>query len=543
MKSSTPRRVAASLAVLFTALPGSRVRAETLAEAIALAYQTSPNLQNQRAQLEGIDETYVQARSGWGPTVQAQVSADYTGDKLGKSDLRAQRLANPNASDFSEQNTGSGQLVVDQPVYTGGRTTAEVHAAEARIRAGREALRGTEGDVILATIQAYSDVIRDQQALVVRRANLQVLVDQLKETEARQKAGEVTRTDIAQAEAQAAAERALLASAQGQLQISRTEYATVVGRNPGALAPAPPLPGIPDQVEAAFGAAEDANPELRQAKLTEEVSRQAVVAARAAYRPTFSLRGTFGYTGSLAPFDPRNYGAALTGQAVLSQPLFTSGLANSLIRQALDQNTADRIAIETARRQMVQNLANAWNQMQTARANVTAQEAQVKAAQVAFDGMRVEYRAGERSTLDVLVAEETLRDAELALITARHDEYLAGASVLRVMGRLEIRALMTGVPQYDAAGHFREVQHAGELPWERIVAHIDGFDEPADGQRPIPAPPAGTEPRIASPAQPTSKDRPLSTKVPTAPVPGTVSPAVPAGLSEGQDETKDRAAR
>ena len=516
---------------LILGLSASIGRAETLAEAIALAYQTNPTLQSQRAQLQGIDEGYVQARVGWGPTVQAQVTGAYTQTKLGKSEQRTARLSNPNPPDDTEQNSGAAELVISQPLYTGGKTTADVRSAEARIRAGREALRGAEGDVILAVIQAYSDVIRDQRSLDVRQTSLQVLVDQLKETEARQRAGEVTRTDVAQAQAQLAAERALYASAQGQLQISRTEYATVVGRNPGELAPEPDLPGIPSDVAQAFDIAEEINPELHQAKHNEEVSRAAVVSARATYRPTLSLRGTLGYTGALAPFDRRNYDRAVTGEAVFNAPLFTSGLDKSLIRQALDQNTSDRISIEAARRTVVQNLANAWNQMQTAKANVIAQDAQVKAAKVAFEGMHIEYRAGERSTLDVLVAEETLRDAELALISARRDDYLAGASVLRTMGRLEVRALMTGVAQYDAAKHFNEVKRAGALPWEGVIAHLDGFAEPDPDQRAIPAPKAGNNPEIVSTARPQADDLPLSTSVPIAPVPGTVSPVIPEALS------------
>lgn len=505
-------------------------RAETLADAIASAYQTNPTLQSERAQLRAIDESYAQARAGWGPTVQVQVTGTYRKERLGKADQDAQRGSDPEPPKYVEQNSGDAELVLNQPLYTGGRTAAEVKSAEARIRAGREALRATEGNVIFAVIQAYSDVIRDQQSLVVRRTSVQSLVDQVTEIRARQRAGEVTRTDVAQAEAELASERALFATAQGQLEISRTAYTTVVGRNPGELSPPPALPNAPANVDQAFDVAEAMSPDLAQARWTEDQSRQQIVAARAADRPSISLQASVGYTGILSPFQRRNYDGAATGEAIITQPIFTSGLNSSLIRQAVEQNTSDRITIEGARRSMVQNVANSWNQQLTAQANLSAQLQQVSAADLAFTGMKIEYRAGQRSTLDVLVAEETLRDAELALIAARHDQYVGAAAVLRYIGRLDARSFLEGVPEYDPTDHFRKIQHAGSLPWEPVVRHIDELGTPTSHQRPIAAPGPASTPTIASSDAPIATAAPLATNLPTTPLPGTVSNVAPSRL-------------
>ncbi len=502
-------------------------RAESLADAIALAYQTNPTLQSERAQLRGIDETYVQARAGFGPTVQVQATGTYTQQKLGKSNEAVQRAGNPDAPKFIGQNSGDANLIVEQPLYTGGRTEAEVKSAEARIRAGREALRATEANVTLAVIQAYTDILRDQQSLDVRRTSVQELAEQLREIQARRRAGEVTLTDEAQAQAQLASEHALYATAQGQLEFDRTAYTTVVGRNPGELPAEPALPNLPQTVDQAFDTAEASSPDLYQAQWTELQSRDQVVAARAADRPTISLRASYGYDGSLSPFEGRNYNRALTGEAVITQPIFTSGLNGSLIRQAIDQNTSDRINIETARRAMIQSVANAWNQRSTAQANVDAQTAQVRAAQVAFEGMKIEYRAGLRSTLDVLVAEETLRDAELALIAAHHDTYVAGAAVLRYIGRLDASDLLQGAPEYDPADHFRKVANAGALPWEPIIKHIDMIGSPTAHQHAISSPPTASAPAIASPTVPAAQDTPLAKTLRVTPAPGTVSPVSP----------------
>ena len=492
--------------------------AETLAEAIAYAYQSNPTLQAQRAQLRATDEGYVQARSAYGPNVQIQATASYNDDRLRRSFINGASLPDSHP----KSNLGSAQVVVDQSLYSGGRTTLEVQGAEQRIRAAREALRAVEQNVVFSVIQSYLDVRRDAQALEIRRVNLEALKLQLKETAARRRGGEVTLTDEAQAEAQLYAEEANLALAENQLRVSQAAYTTAVGHNPGALAAEPPLPGLPVTAELAFDLAAAVSPEFRQALLTEEASRTNVQIARTEQRPTVSLRGSYGYSSTIDPFNERNRDRALTGLATLSIPIFTSGRTSSQIRQALDVNTSDRLSIEASRRSMVQNVANAWNQRVTYTANINRNEAQVQAAQLAFKGMRLEYRAGERSTLDVLIAQQTLTEAELNRLFSRHDAYIASALVLRYIGRLDARDVVEGIPAYDPAEHFRRVDNKGALPIEHIVKGIDGLFAPGAGQRSIPAPDEALYPRMAP--TPQSPSVASITRLPVAPVPGTVSP-------------------
>jgi outer membrane protein len=503
--------------ILGLATVATSARAETLADAIALAYQTNPTLQAQRSQVRAADEGYVQARAALGPTLEAQATATYNQNRLGYTPP----LAN---------NTGQAQITLSQPLYTGGRGALGLSVAADQVRQAREALRAAEGNVMLAVIQAYADVLRDAGVLAVRAKNLKVLIDQVVETKARVRAGELTLTDTSQAEAQVANERALYSTAQGQLQLSRAEYATAVGQNPGDLVSEPPLPGLPTTVDEAFDLAEDQSPEIRQARFAEQASRDQAAQAKAAFRPSVSLSVLFGYTGELAPFDPRRVERTVTGEVVVSQPLFASGLLASQARAALDQNTTDRIAIETTRRGLVQNVANAWNQMQVARNNTGFEAEQIRAAGVAFKGMRIEYKEGLRTTLDVLTAEETLRDAEIAQLAALHDQYVAEASLLRVVGRLEGPDLVPGLPQYDVATHLRQVEKRGEVPWTPLVEKLDALGAPGAGQRAIPAPEAiRHRPEIATAPAPPSGE--LVTTLPVEPVPGTTSPAPPPARS------------
>lgn len=501
-------RLGAASGVLVLAAGGAR--AETLADAIAMAYRSNPTLQAARAQQRGLDESYVVARAGYRPTASVSVSGHYSDTETG--------LSAPYAS-HTETNSGGATLTVTQPVYTGGRTAAAVQAAEASVDAGRESLRSTEAGVLQQVIQAYTDVRRDQQIVAIRENNVKVLADQLDETRAKFEVGQITRTDVAQAEAQLAAARALLSSSQAQLQISRANYTAVVGQNPGELAPEPQAPGVPASVDQAFDVAEAESPVLRRARSTEASSRARIAEARAANRPTVSLQASLGYSGTLAPFSPGDYGRAVSAQAVVSQPLFTGGVNSSNIRSALEQNNADRINIEGARRQVVLGVSQAWNTMAAAKANVISDQEQVRAASVAFEGAQEEYRVGLRTTLDVLIAQQTLRDAELALVQARHDAYVAEAGLLSAMGRLEARYLVTGVDLYDPKAAFNRVKRSGATPWDGVVEALDRAGAPAarpdpNGAAPLPA---GGPVSMARPTGSEPQRPPLSTEQPIAP--------------------------
>lgn len=504
-------------AITLVCAPGA-VRAETLAEAIALAYQSNPTLQAQRANLRATDEAYVQARSQYGPSVDFEASARYTQDRF-----RDTVIANTAVPDSAQQSDiGTARITITQPLYAGGRTALGVEAANRHIQAGREALRITEGDVIFAVIQAYVDVRRDSAALGIRQINLEAISAQLKEIRARQKAGEVTRTDVAQAEAQYFAEQANVASAENQLRASQIAYASVVGRNPGQLDPEPPLPNLPSSISDAFQIAEDNSPEFEQALFNEEQSRARLAQARAASRPTLSLRGSAGYTSELFPFATRNFDRAVSGELVLSKPIFSGGYTSSVRRQSAEQNSADRLGVEAARRSMVQATANAWNQMLTFRHNIDIQTRQRDAADLAFRGSRIEYRAGERSTLDVLIAEEILRDAELARLNAQHDAYLSEALLLRYIGRLDANDIVSGLPRYEPEDHFRKVEHKGAMPWEPLVRMLDSLGVPGPHQDYISAPDPALHP-VMGPADKLDTQREPVSRIPVEPVPGTVS--------------------
>jgi outer membrane protein len=463
-----------SLSVLLAA--GGAV-AETLADAIALAYQTNPTLQSQRAQLRALDENYVQARSGYRPTAELGAVAQYNNDSdtpgiFGTTD--------------GETNAGSISLTLQQPLYTGGRVANGVSAAEADILAGREDLREIEASVLLSTIQAYVDVVRDVESLRIRQENVGVLRRQLEEARARFEVGEITRTDVAQSEARLANAEALLSQAQAQLAISRSNYAALVGQNPGDLQQPPPLPGLPATVDEAFDLAQDASPQITSAEFVERAARSRVAQARSDQWPTVALQGQVSQSGPLVPFDRSETRRDLTVSAVVTQPLFAGGLRRSRIRQAQQQNTSALIAIESERREVLRRVSQAWNQLLAARASIASSEEQVRAARIAAEGVREEASVGLRTTLDVLNAETELRNAQLFLAQSRRDEYVATASALSAMGRLEARQLLAAVDIYDPARNLDRIKAVGAVPWEPVVEALDQSLSPYPATRPDP---------------------------------------------------------
>ncbi|WP_293676962.1 TolC family outer membrane protein [uncultured Phenylobacterium sp.] len=462
--------------------------AETLADAIALAYQNNPTLQAQRATQRALDENYVQARTGWRPTLSFSGSWSYSEQATpvkvalatGAFDRNGDGI--PDGGGRQDSALTRGGLTFNQPLWTGGRVAAAVNAANADVLAGRENLRRIEAQVLVSVIQAYSDTRRDQEALRIRQRNVEVLTRQLQESQARFDVGEVTRTDVAQSQARLSQAQALLASAVAQLAITRAGYAALVGQNPGELAPEPSLAYLlPTDPDEAYKVAEDFNPQLRAQKFTEQASRARVAGARAERMPTVGIQASVDFRNQVREeiWERDFFARGSTLGVGVNVPLFSGGLVSSRVRQSIERNNADRITIEGVRRNVLQGVTQFWSQLIAARANIASSEEQVRAAAIAAEGTRQEQQVGLRTTIDVLNAEQELRQAELNQVTSRRDEYVAAANVLATMGRLEARNLIPSQPQYDAGKNFRRLRMTwGWVPWEEPVAIVDQVATP-----------------------------------------------------------------
>lgn len=464
---------------------GAPAWADTLQEALALAYQTNPSILAQRANQRALDETIVQARAGLRPTVDVSASANYAFSEIGggqrevdtNGDGIPDTTVNVPASN-SDSATGSASLGVSQTIWSAGRIGHGITAAEANVLAGRENLRDIEQSVLAAVIQAYADVIRDMEILRIRQSNLGVLQRQLDEASARFEVGEITRTDVAQSEARLAQSEADLANAQAQLSVSRAAYAAVVGQAPGDLAPMPGLPNLPTDFDDALAVALSDNPGIRAASYTLQAAEANVAAAKAEFLPSARLTASYGGSSDLNRLGDIIDNTAFRAGATISMPLFTGGLNGSRVAQALERANVAQINVEGERRTTLQTISSAYAQVLSARSTLEAGQQAVRAATVAAEGVRQEAQVGLRTTLDVLNQELELRNAEVTLASARRNEYVAQANLLAAMGRLEGADLDASLPVYDPADNYNRVRNRGALPWDGIVESIDRLAAP-----------------------------------------------------------------
>jgi len=443
-------------------------RADTLAEAITMAYQHNPNLQKQRALTRANDETYVQARSGLGPNLSVGTSTSFTNEKINQYGA----LVSSNQPGFSVPSTTTLSVSLSQSIFTSGKIKSNIDAAEASVLSTQAQLASYEQQVLYNVINVYSAVRRDEEALKISQDSLKYNQNQLDQTKARFTVGELTKTDVAQAQAAVAQAQSSLAAAQGRLDSDRAIYKDVVGQAPTALSAEPEFNNIPKDFDGAMDVAEKQNPDLMAALLAERSASFRVKAARSAFGPTVNLVGQYSDYAPTSQFGSiklRDY----TGEVNVNLPLFTSGLNSSNVRAAAENDTAQQLGVEATRRDLLQNVSQAWANILSSRSSILANTENVRASAVAAEGTRNEYTAGLRTTFEVLNAQLTYENAQLALLDAKRSAYLAEAQLLVYMGQLSIGDFAPNVKTYDAAKHFKNIKQKGSTPIDLVTGALD----------------------------------------------------------------------
>ncbi len=350
-----------------------------------------------------------------------------------------------------------GNIGIVQTLYNGFRTGNQTRQAEATVLAGRETLRNTEQTVLLDGATAYMNVLRDGAILDLQRRNVQVLQEQLKQTQDRFSVGEVTKTDVAQAESRLAAAQSQVFSAEANLRTSQATFRRVIGVEPMALRAGMPVDRLsPRTLDAAVGRGRNEHPQVTSAQFTVDAAQNAVKVAEGALYPTVTLEGNVQKRWDTAPgqFDQ------LTGTVLgrVAVPLYQGGSEYSVIRQAKETLGQRRIELDVARDQVRALVVQAWGQLEATKAQITAAQAQVAAAEIALNGVREEARVGQRTTLDVLNAQQELVNARVALVTAQRDRVVASFTLLSAVGGLSPQVLGLGVEHYDPRVHYHQVR-------------------------------------------------------------------------------------
>jgi outer membrane protein len=431
----------------FVLMGADGVSAETLESALARAYVNNPTLNAQRANVRATDENVAQAKSGYRPQVNA--SAD-----VGRTFTESDRGFGSSINRLTPRGVG---LQIDQSLFNGYRTENSVRQAESGVLSSRETLNNNEQNTLFDAASAYMNVLRDTAILDLQRNNVEVIDEQLRQTRDRFNVGEVTRTDVAQAEARIAASRSQQSLAEANLRSSIAQYRQVVGVEPRQLAPGRPLDRIlPRSVNAALGVALNEHPAIKAAQHGVDVAELQVKIEQGALAPQVGVRGAVSQR-----YDNQVTGdSALSASVVaqLSVPIYDGGQASAATRQAKETAGQRRLEADSIRDQVRAAIVSSWGQLEAARAQIEAAQAQIDAAETALSGVREEARVGQRTTLDVLNAQQELLNARVNLITAQRDRVVASYAVAQAMGRLNSRSLGLAVNHYSPKIHYEQVK-------------------------------------------------------------------------------------
>jgi len=439
--------MAASLFVLPVAANAATI---SLGEALGIAYETNPQLSAAQANLRATDEEVAKANAGWRPTINAQGS-------YGEQEANISGFGTISAHPLQ------GQLTITQPLFRGGRTYAEIKRAKALVRSGRAQLTATEQSVLLDAVTAYMDVVRDEATVNLRRKNVDVLKKQRAETQERFNVGELTRTDVSQAQARLAGAQSDLITAQGALAADRAVFAQIIGRPPEELESTPALPQLPANPEDALNLALQGNPAILQARENAKAADYAVDDALGAMLPSLALQGQYQYqrggfntlgglpgdTGSLSVTEK-----VTSIQGVLNVPIYQGGAEEASVRQAKEYRSQAEMNIVISDRSVRQAVQSAWENFTSAQATIDSNQEQVKADTIAFEGVRREQQVGGRTTLDVLNAQQELLNSQLSVVVAQRNTVVAAYQLLAAAGKLTAQNLGLKVTVYDPTQHY-----------------------------------------------------------------------------------------
>ena len=428
--------------------------ADTLEGALVQAYQNNPSLNSQRASVRATDEGVPQALSGYRPkvSINGSIGTQYW-DTTNKTSVN-----NPTyIRQTGTMTPNSYGLTATQTLYNGFQTANKTRQAESQVQAARETLRVTEQTVLLNAVTAYTNLLRDSAILDLQRRNVEVLQEQLRQTRDRFNVGEVTRTDVAQSESRLAAGRSQVLSAEAAYKASVATYRQVIGVEPGKLAAGSPVDRFsPPNLPQSIGVATSTHPAVTNAQYNVDAALLQVKVAEGALYPTLSVQGTVLQSNEAGLLQLKSFNAAVIGS--LNVPIYQGGAEYSLIRQAKETLGQQRLNLDVARDQVRQTVVQSWGQLEASKANIEATQAQVQASEIALNGVREEARVGQRTTLDVLNAQQELVNARVALVSAQRDRVVASYTLLAAVGRLSPQVLALRVPVYDSNVHYQQVR-------------------------------------------------------------------------------------
>ena len=447
LKAKTDKVVLTAVLIVVLSFEALSAAADTLRQTMISSYNNSGLLQQNRALLRAADEDVAIATSSLRGVLSWSAEA--------KSSRSASRTLGTQDSDTTTNVANLG-ITASITLYDGGQNQFALAAAKEAVLSTRQSLLGVEQRVLFSAVEAYMNLRRAGKTVTLRENNLRVIQEELRAAKDRFDVGEVTKTDVALAEARLAASISALAAAKGSRVQQREVFKREVGKPAGTITMPRSLPKLPKSAKAVKAVAVRNHPEIIALQHDIKQAEYNVERASGALKPTVGLSSSVGYT-EMAGEDYRQSGSISLSA---SSTVYSGGRIPALIRKAMAQRDAQRAGLHLTRLRIEQQAGSAFALLQIARAGRKASEEQIRASKVAFEGIREEAAVGSRTTLDVLNAEQELLDAQAGLISSETDEYIATYRVLSQMGKLTVDALNLPVQKYDPLEYYNLVKKA-----------------------------------------------------------------------------------
>ena len=424
-------------------------QAETMSGALAKAYRTSPELNAQRADVRATDENLPAAKGGFRPNIYS----------TGNWGFLNQHLALGSASQSSQTHPGGVNLVINQNLFNGFRDLNGVERAEYQIKQAQQLLRHSEGSVLSSAAAAYMKVLRDSSIVLLRSDAVDALELQLSSTQIRLERGEVSRTDVSQAQGALAQGRGDLAVARASLLGSQAVYRQLIGETPKQLTPAKAIDGlIPKNLPESLKLADKEHPLLLAANFSVEAAELSSQIAKGQLLPTLNLVGTWSRAQDYSAV-AREFNTSASVVAQLNVPIYEAGVGYAQSRQAIEKLAQARILADQQRMQIHMTIESYWANRDAIRESIKAAGDQVQASESTLNGVREEAKFGERTTQDILYAQQLLTNSRVGLINSQHDRVVISYNLLAAIGRLSAESLNLAVEKYDPKAHYDNVQN------------------------------------------------------------------------------------
>ncbi len=427
------------------------VSAETLFDVLAYTYENSLTITAERSGLKATDESVSKAKSGYRPNVTA-------GASIGRSyNKNTYDNALVGSGEKKYQNPSDVSVSFVQPIFSGLSTYRTVESAKSQVRAGRSQLLSVEQTTLLDATAAYMDVIRDEAVLDLQISNEKVLQKHLESYRKRFRVGELTRTDVAQSEARVSGAKANRIAAEGNLQVSKADFFSVVGKEPGDLTDMEDVPfALPKTLDDAISIALKQNPQVKAAEYVRQAAGYSVQAQKGGFWPEVNVTGQVGRQRENLTVKKADYWQV---SANVSVPLYKAGADYANVREARHLENKYRILwAKTCQDVRAQTIA-AWEQYQATKAQIQSIKAQIKASKIALDGVIREAKVGSRTVLDVLDAEQEHLDNQVSLVKVHRDEIVSAFALLAAIGQMNQSGLKLNVEPYDPKAYYEEVKN------------------------------------------------------------------------------------